>query len=836
MAVIKNPTPVNIDTNKIVSGIQQAAENYNQQQAERQQVAANFASQYWPSLTPNLPEIRQSTANTNSKWNQYSANKIEETIGWNNYYLPNGQLTTQGQYNALNGTWHVAGIPQWPSTELIAWQSTWAYTPAQPQVEQVTTPTQQAPKTAVWGTKQPAVSTPQNEVSEQPASDIENWQTPESWKKQKEETPADNMNEQALANMEADLGWDNTWMLYGKVTANEWDPSQWIQTVADPYSVERATNQARIANLRKLQTMNSEDIATSITWWYTPYGEQAMRDLMQYNPEKYAEVQQYLKQQRGQESINDIMTWWNINATSQTKTNTDNVNNWITSRADSVTSNPEESSQVTKNIMNTMASNQVANSATQEMLNINKDLAEYQYKLDNVMNEAKASFKWDVPQYIVDAKANNLTQKYQAEIQKLESRYNSALDLYKTELNQAQRQAEMQLKYLQFQQDVTNDQWTKYYQSQQLLQNNIKRVDGVAYQVDPATWWYKQLTNTTAYDTYNIWVQTALNWYLSMYYDWYECWLQCEWFTDNFTQVTAWVRMEWADGRWFTYADEKLSYINDLTPSVWNVIVAVWWAYDSTYWHTMLITWYDPESWIIDLMWSNTNWDRTIHTSRTTMQDLQRNATSVWIWNPYLTAQNQSTNNYLTWGYTQYGVTVTPMTNIFDEMIAKGKDTDTIAKAEQAYTYLYEMVNDWSLQQLIESGDIWKIMAYMSKWKFWEKDDAWSWFADRLKQYIEKKAAKELTGWDESLKALNKLVQLVEVKLRKESWAAINSSERLTNFEMFLPQAWETTSYQRDKMASRDSLILRNLRSAWLSSVNNYIPIFWTQARQIRAY
>lgn len=40
-----------------------------------------------------------------------------------------------------------------------------------------------------------------------------------------------------------------------------------------------------------------------------------------------------------------------------------------------------------------MASNQVANSATQEMLNINKDIAEWQKKIDNLAQEAKAAFK-----------------------------------------------------------------------------------------------------------------------------------------------------------------------------------------------------------------------------------------------------------------------------------------------------------------------------------------------------------------------------------------------------------------------------------------------------------
>ena len=129
MAVIKNQTPIKADPNKIVSGIQEAAANYNQQDEQRKKVAADFSQQYWPSLTPNLPEIRQSTVN-NEKWSPYIANRIEETIWWNNYYLPNGQLTTQGQYNSLNWTGHVAWIPQWPQTlqpDYSQMQSTWAY-------------------------------------------------------------------------------------------------------------------------------------------------------------------------------------------------------------------------------------------------------------------------------------------------------------------------------------------------------------------------------------------------------------------------------------------------------------------------------------------------------------------------------------------------------------------------------------------------------------------------------------------------------------------------------------------------------------------------------------
>lgn len=46
----------------------------------------------------------------------------------------------------------------------------------------------------------------------------------------------------------------------------------------------------------------------------------------------------------------------------------------------------------------------------------------------------------------------NKRQEYQSQLNKLESRYNSALDLYKTELSNAQWKEEMKLKYLQYQQ------------------------------------------------------------------------------------------------------------------------------------------------------------------------------------------------------------------------------------------------------------------------------------------------------------------------------------------------------------------------------------------------
>lgn len=826
---INTTTPPKVDANAIA----QKADELNKEKARKQEVASQFANEYGATQWAYLPEIMQSTA-WPAKWNwwsPYEAHKIEETVGWNNYYLPNGQLTTQWQYDGLNRTWHVAWFPQWPQTWLIQpdysqMQSVWMYTP-----EQTTTPAPTTPKTTVWWTKQTGVSTPQNEVSEQPASDIENWQIPDSWKKQ-EETPTNNMNEQALADMQADLGWDNTWMLYGKVTADA-NGGNGIQTVADPYNVEKATNEARIANLRKLQTMSSEDIATSITWWYTPYGDQAMRDLMHYNPEKYAEVQQFIKQQKWQNSINSITTG-DVSGMNTTQTSIDNVNNWVDSWADGLSSSPQQAWQLVTNISSSMANNWVATTATQEMLNLNAQMADIQEKMANVKKEAQKAFKWDVPQYIVDAYANNRLQEYQSQYNKLESRYNAAMDLYKTELDNAKRQAEMDLKKAEFNQKVSNEERDRYYKSQQLLQNNIKRVNGAAYQVDPTTWTYVKLTDQTATLAYQSDVDGLMQWWTSMFYDWQYVGYQCEQFTDNFTEASVWIRMTWADGRSRTTAAEKLSYVNDVIPQVWSVIVTAWWAYDSTYWHTMLITWYDPTTWLMNLMWANSDWDNTIHTSTTTLDAIRRNSQAMGIRNPYKTKVEQSIQE---WGYNWwYERANTPMTNIINEYKDNSSlvsaQRENLTTAEQMYNTMYEIINDGSLDALVNSNGFSQIMQDIKN-KGFSDEDRWGGFYKAFNKALKNYTVEEL-WWEDAYNAMLKLQRLIEIKLRKESWAAISSTEWNSNFQMLVPSAWESTNTRYRKLKTWDNIIYTDFSSAGLKS-NEYVPLFWeTTIREIR--
>ena len=230
------------------------------------------------------------------------------------------------------------------------------------------------------------------------------------------------------------------------------------------------------------------------------------------------------------------------------------------------------------------------------MLNLKSQIAELEEKMANLPKEAQKSFKGDVPQYIVDAFVSNNAQRYQSEINKLQSRYNSALDLYKTELSYAQRQAEMELKTKEYnfkvgqqqwenaykvsQQQWENDfrtrqqSWTETYQAQSLLLNNIKTdKNGKPYIINPDGT-YQYLTDATYEIAKRQQIQNGIDTLNAVYQDGMDGG-QCEAFTDNFNNTVYGQTMLPVDengniiqGRTWTYATEKVQYVNSAVPEV----------------------------------------------------------------------------------------------------------------------------------------------------------------------------------------------------------------------------------------------------------------------------
>lgn len=643
---------------------------------------------------------------------------------------------------------------------------------------------------------------------------------------------------------------DEEGMIYWRASGND-DTS--IETNKDTYSTEALNLRARQLNYQSLQSMDSYDIALIESSGASLYGETAMRDLATYDPQKYKEIQEYKKQIQAWETVNAIASWEHGSATEQINKSDDVVNDGIT-KWTQANSNERTYDEVQELLTWKLANSQTANSATQEMLNIKAEIAELEEKMANLPKEAQKAFKGDVPQYIVDAFVSNNAQRYQSEINKLQSRYQGALDLYKIEVSQKQWEAEMDLKERQFsfdknqqtwennfkakqqawENDFKNRQqgWTEYYQWQSLLLSNWKiktDKDGKPYIIND-DWTYTYLTDATYSKLVEEQVQQWVESLNSTWFDWMT-WGQCEAFTDSWVNSVYWQTMTPIDEngnpiswRNWTYGSEKAQYVNTAIPKKW-VIAIFKYPYTAnvsnaakTYWHTMIVTGYDPSTQMLTLKWSNRTWDEKVYTTQMSLQDFRTKYYGAGFWDPSRPTWFQKEDD----GAVETTQSVQSMNKKFWTLIKNASTQwtkDWLATAQAMYNTLSEIRDNWSLEHLVESWDFEKVLNWFNTKKF-TTDDWGSMFAQQLREMISKKVPDV-----QSQIALNKLLWLVEQKLRKESWAAISSSEWLSNFERMVPWAYEDINLMGAKLTNWDDVI-REYAVAWWMWWDEYEPIF----------
>lgn len=235
---------------------------------------------------------------------------------------------------------------------------------------------------------------------------------------------------------------DTSGKIYGKVTAEEWEPSEWIDTLADANSVFKAMEESRIANLKSLVSMKPETVAELELSWVSPYWEQTMRDAQQLYPEFMAQVEAAKKKKLWQENVNAIASWWEITTMAD---KVDTISQ-ATSYAVNNSNNTVSATQLLKSIDERLIESDSAQSAKWLMLDIKDQEAKLKNRLKNLKSEVTADFKWDVPDYLVNAAINNRSQEIQNQLSILADRYSSAYEIYKTELAHAEWQSELELK------------------------------------------------------------------------------------------------------------------------------------------------------------------------------------------------------------------------------------------------------------------------------------------------------------------------------------------------------------------------------------------------------
>lgn len=258
------------------------------------------------------------------------------------------------------------------------------------------------------------------------------------WKRLWQIKPEEKIEEEP----QTDFNKDTSGKIYGKTTAEEWNPKQWIDTLEDDNSVFKSMQESRVRTADEMYNLWVDNLAATKYYNTWAYSEQNWRDFSLRYPETAALVEQKVKEMKTQENVTAISNWWDI------VTAADNVNTDVEATSYSVNNSTSTSSatQLLKSIDSILSSNDTAKSAQDLMGSIEKDMATLKNRLKNLRAEANSKFKWDVPDYLVNAYMNNKTQEIQNQLSILEDRYNAAYNRYKTELSHAERQAEYDLK------------------------------------------------------------------------------------------------------------------------------------------------------------------------------------------------------------------------------------------------------------------------------------------------------------------------------------------------------------------------------------------------------
>ena len=557
----------------------------------------------------------------------------------------------------------------------------------------------------------------------------------------------------ALNNMENDLNKSTSGELYGKVTA---DQDTHIKTLEDDNSVYEVMNESRIAAYKQLRGMDSQAIAASIVSGVMASDSQSMRDLMQYDPDKYEYVMQAVKQMRGQQNINSITSWewdWSSSITNWSSSITNEITDFALWNSTSTTSTAD----ILKSVNSTLSSNDVASTASEQMASIENDMINLQNRLKNLKKEANQVFKWDVPQYIVNAYVANRTAEIQDQLWVLENRYNAAYSRYQNEWEQTKWAAEFDLKKQELElkkQNAALDDWATR--------------QGIAIKWADLNW---TTNGTTPLSTLS--VQESLN-ILSDFSSSYatgthggQCW-------EFVKKYLAQIGINLPN---VSSISSKMSLIDDSIsePNQWDVVIMSSENYPEN-WHMAIVEWIDDDG-TIHLLESNWGGDEQVHRRTISPKDKR----ILGYYRPTGSTINSGTNGgtFVRKDWATFDTTDTPtynsltydQQNVVQQLLNLNKNPNTITKRqywddfEKILSAVKEINPAWT------EDDYKQASSYKTQWNKWAN---WGWISRNATSV---KAAKELYDMVDTLDNIPNMTlnQLINASEQEFGWTKISA-------------------------------------------------------------
>lgn len=248
---------------------------------------------------------------------------------------------------------------------------------------------------------------------------------------------------------------------------------------------------------------------------------------------------------------------------------------------------------------------------------------------------------------------------------------------------------------------------------------------------------------------------------------------------------------------------------------VWDAIVFDW---TIAWW----VNWVLPEYWHVGIItWKNSDW--SIDVSSSISWKVQTRTIKPWdAW--YKNIYGTRSLKYNSWA-SQYWYWDNPMSKQIETMRAEwslnADQKKDLLFASQSYWIMYDLASSWDIEHLLRSSDWQKFLANLRNSKFvknWD-DATWWQVMDAMRSWITDQR---------NLKTVNDLISVIELKLRKTSWAAIAASEWVSNFDMLLP--WVNQDYEvwKHKYERFENTYLREyFNSAWAwVKWYKYVPLF----------
>ncbi len=324
-------------------------------------------------------------------------------------------------------------------------------------------------------------------------------------------------------------------------------------------------------------------------------------------------------------------------------------------------------------------------------------------------------------------------------------------------------------------------------------------------------WWYQewangQFTNYTPISKKQLvqWAKDFMNSFVkedwSLWWIWGECW----------SFVNDYLQKLWFNRLYVDPVDKKKAITNTNEPYIWAVAVMDSKNYPQ-YWHVAIVVWIDKNNGNLTLLESNRWWDKSVHL-RTNVNPSK----IYWYFNPSISPSNVA-NQYWYWE--------NPMTTQISNM-RSSKDLNAEQKkdlqfASQAYWIMYDLASSWWIDHLLRSSDWQKMLANLKNSKFIQDWDSatWSQVLEALRNWITDQ---------KNIQTVNDLINVIELKLRKTSWAAIAASEWISNFDMLLPWLQENYNVAKNKYERFEKTYLMNYFNSAGSNIKwyKYEPLF----------